>query len=106
MLGWLRDDADRASLSKRRTRSTLGDGPPGRILMATSRPRRESLARKTCPIPPKPSAERIVYWPNRTPGDKDAEAPAGCCKISVGLSCDLRFVGSDVIEGLIKLSGH
>ena len=38
MLGWLSDDADRASSTKRRTRSSLRTRSGGRILSATFRP--------------------------------------------------------------------
>ena len=59
MLGWLSRPAARASCSKRFRRSASLEKAGGRTLIATSRPRRGSLARYTSPIPPAPRGERI-----------------------------------------------
>ena len=55
MFGDLRTEAARASLTRRARRSGSYSNEDGRNLRATSRPRRVSSARKTSPIPPRPS---------------------------------------------------
>src|SRR5580765_2045550 len=67
MFGWLSAAAARASSSKRCNRSVSAEKDDDSTLIATSRPRRESRARYTSPIPPAPSVERISYGPRRTP---------------------------------------
>src|ERR1700737_3507398 len=52
----------RASRSKRATLSWSTANSVGNTLSATRRPRRESSARYTTPIPPAPSFESIWYW--------------------------------------------
>ena len=60
MLGWLSEDADRASFSNRFRRSVSEASSAGRTLIATSRSNRASSARYTSPIPPAPSGARIA----------------------------------------------
>src|SRR5713101_2652585 len=67
ILGWLRADAERASFSKRCNRSLSAENAAGRILIATLRSRRASLARYTSPIPPAPSSSIISYGPTFVP---------------------------------------
>src|SRR5438034_3788373 len=67
MLGWLRADAERASCRKRRNRSMSAENAAGRVLIATQRSRRTSLARYTSPMPPAPSGETISYGPSLVP---------------------------------------
>src|SRR5216684_2196359 len=67
ILGWLRADAERASFSKRCNRSLSAENAAGRILIATLRSRRASLARYTSPIPPAPSSSIISYGPSFVP---------------------------------------
>src|SRR5205085_4526595 len=76
MLGWLRDDAARASRSKRFSRSGSDASPAGSTLIATSRPSRGSRARYTSPIPPTPSGESTSYGPRRAPAESVID-PAG-----------------------------
>ena len=59
MFGWLSDASERASRSKRASRSASPATASGRTLIATSRPSFGSLARYTSPIPPAPSGARI-----------------------------------------------
>ena len=59
MCGWLSVASVRASRSNRCLRSGSPATWAGSTLMATSRPRRESRARYTSPIPPAPMADRI-----------------------------------------------
>src|SRR5262250_2907907 len=56
-----------ASRSKRRFRTGSVENCAGRILMATLRSNRVSLARYTSPIPPAPRAATISYGPNFAP---------------------------------------
>src|SRR6188472_925839 len=56
-----------ASRSKRARRSLSATKAAGRSLIATSRFRRESVARQTSPIPPSPSLPVISYEPMRLP---------------------------------------
>ena len=49
MLGWFSDEIARASRSKRALNCSCV------VLMATARPNRVSIARKTSPMPPSPS---------------------------------------------------
>src|SRR5713226_5452689 len=65
MFGWFSAAAARASCSKRRRRSGSALNAAGSTLMATSRPRRESWARYTSPMPPLPMSERSSYGPRR-----------------------------------------
>src|ERR1700688_1861652 len=68
ILGWLRAEADRASCSKRSSRSLSSENIAGRILIATERSRRVSRARYTSPIPPAPRGDSISYGPSLVPG--------------------------------------
>src|SRR5215813_5879931 len=56
-----------ASRSKRCLRTGSAEYCAGRILMATVRSRRVSLARYTSPIPPAPSGPTISYGPSFVP---------------------------------------
>src|ERR1035438_340821 len=69
MWGWLSAATARASRWKRARRSRSVDMAAGSTLMATSRPRRGSRARKTSPMPPAPMGERISYAPSFVPGE-------------------------------------
>ena len=66
MCGWLTFATARASRAKRCVCRGLPD-PGERILIATIRSRRVSLARYTSPIPPAPSGATIEYGPNCVP---------------------------------------
>src|SRR5215470_17411406 len=70
MFGWFKTPAARASCSKRFSRSGFCENEAGRTLIATSRPRRGSLARYTSPIPPAPRGETISYGPRRVPAER------------------------------------
>src|SRR6188508_756702 len=67
MCGWFSAEAARASLSSRATRSGSRASVWGSTLSATSRPRRQSRARYTSPMPPAPSEVTISYLPSRAP---------------------------------------
>src|SRR6202044_2384982 len=67
MLGWFKEEMARASRSKRCLASGLSDKCVGRILTATVRSRRVSLARYTSPMPPAPSGDWISYGPSLLP---------------------------------------
>src|SRR5215469_4395318 len=62
MLGWLSAAIASASRSNR-SLNWAAD-----TLIATSRFRRGSLARYTCPMPPAPRGDRISYGPSLSPG--------------------------------------
>src|SRR6516162_5053714 len=68
MLGWLSVATDLASRSKRAIASRSPTRCSGRTLIATSRSRRQCLARYTSPIPPAPRVDRISYGPSFAPG--------------------------------------
>src|SRR5262249_18036348 len=70
MLGWFRDDADRASRSNRFSRSGSADSPAGKTLIATSRPNREPFAPSPSPTPPAPSGASTSYGPSRDPAER------------------------------------
>jgi len=57
-----------ASRSNRYFRAGSADISFGKILIATSRPSRESLARYTSPIPPAPSSPATSWGPSFVPG--------------------------------------
>src|SRR5215468_1481671 len=57
-----------ASRSNRCLRTGSAENCAGRILMATVRSNRVSLARYTSPIPPAPSGTPISYGPSLVPG--------------------------------------
>ena len=61
MLGWFSDEIARASRSKRALNCSRV------VLMATARPNRVSIARKTSPIPPSPSLLSMRYGPRQAP---------------------------------------
>src|SRR5262245_36835398 len=67
MFGWESDANSRASRSNRASRSGSVANSWGSILIATSRPSRESRARYTSPIPPAPSGATISYAPSLAP---------------------------------------
>src|ERR1051325_11616807 len=67
MLGCDSAATERASRSKRDSASASAARCGGRILIATSRPSRVSLARHTSPMPPAPSGARISKGPRRSP---------------------------------------
>src|SRR6266481_2748932 len=67
ILGWLRAEAERASCSKRSSRSVFAEHVGGRILIATLRPSCISRARYTSPMPPAPSGSTISYGPSFVP---------------------------------------
>src|SRR2546425_2924332 len=70
MFGWFSAAAARASFSNRPRRSASPEKAAGRILMATSRPRRGSRARYTSPMPPVPTSDTISYGPSLAPAEK------------------------------------
>src|ERR1700693_3466777 len=74
MLGWLREEADRASFSNRFNRSASDASSAGSTLIATSRRSLGSFARYTSPIPPAPMGARISYGPSREPAVRDTLA--------------------------------
>src|ERR1700741_2030665 len=80
MLGWLRDDAERASRSKRCKWSSVVAKAAVRILIATMRLSRASRARYTSPIPPAPNAPTISYDPSLVPGASIPAGEAVACK--------------------------
>src|ERR1700693_2838088 len=55
MLGWFKAEAERASCSKRASRSVSSETSSGRTFRATSRPSLGARARYTSAIPPAPS---------------------------------------------------
>ena len=57
MCGWFRPATVLASSRKSARRPGSASAPTGRILIATSRSRRVSRPRKTCPMPPSPISE-------------------------------------------------
>src|SRR5580704_8706206 len=67
ILGWFSDEIARASRSKRCFASGLEDRCAGRILIATVRSRRVSIARYTSPMPPAPNGETTSYGPSFVP---------------------------------------
>src|SRR5580693_71690 len=67
ILAWFRAEIVRASRSKRSRSSGRPENLSGKILTATSRPRRVSRARNTSPMPPAPSGDRISYGPSFEP---------------------------------------
>src|SRR2546421_4182182 len=67
MLGWLSEEIARASRSKRCFASGLSERCAGKILIATVRSRRVSLAQYTSPMPPLPSGDWISYGPSLVP---------------------------------------
>src|SRR5262245_20263793 len=75
MLGWLRDEAARASLSKRLSRSGSAAPSSRRTLSAPTRPGRVSRARYTSPMPPRPRGAMILYAPKLEPGVRITPAP-------------------------------
>src|SRR6476659_2246863 len=93
MPGWFRADAALASCSKRARRSRSWAKSSGRTFTATSRPRRESRARYTSPIPPAPSGERISYGPIRSLGESGMK-----CGNSTGIP--RRAAGESALAGL------
>ena len=60
MLGWLSDEAARASFAKRLNRSGSVETSAGSTLSATSRSSRVSRARYTSPMPPAPRGARTL----------------------------------------------
>src|SRR5580704_4147434 len=67
ILAWFRAEIVRASRSNRSRSSGRPENLSGKILTATSRPRRVSRARNTSPMPPAPSGDRISYGPSFEP---------------------------------------
>src|SRR6266542_7147144 len=67
MCGSDRAEAERASCSKRRSRSGSWENSSGSTLTATSRPSRVSRALYTSPMPPDPRGEITSYGPRRAP---------------------------------------
>ena len=77
MCGWFSDASTSASRWKRASRSGSVASDVGRILTATWRLSRVSVARYTSPMPPAPSGETISYGPRRVPGVRLTTKPAG-----------------------------
>src|SRR4249920_1887568 len=70
MFGWWQAASSFASRSRRASRSLSATKASATSLSATSRPRRESWARHTSPIPPAPRRAAIWYEPKRAPGSR------------------------------------
>src|SRR5438445_422506 len=94
IFGWFKADADRASCSSRWSRSTFDANAAGRILIATSRPRRVSRARSTAPIPPCPGGART----SGGSGDLVLGALAACAQITCQMVATAMGVPAERIE--------